>query len=92
MSNSKYDNRERVYFPQEFIDLQSELVHHKELCEKLARHHHSEFEIKMAQIATHLEIIMHGDYDAAAMINLAKIMTEKLKQKRDGKSILVIEN
>lgn len=70
------------YFPQEFLDLQQEIMHHPDLQEKLANHPSNELEIKLAEIASHCEILLDDTYDEEDLKRLAKILTKRLFEKR----------
>ena len=84
------DNRILHFFPQEYIDLQQELQHHPELCTLLANHPAEDFEIKLAEIAAYLLIVLDGDYLPEDLQKLAGIMTYRLKEKRGAVDFIVI--
>jgi hypothetical protein len=70
------------YFPQEFLDLQQEIIHHPELQELIANHPSSEFEVRIAEIATYCKVILDDTYDEEDIKRLCKILTKRLIEKR----------
>lgn len=70
------------YFPQEFLDLQQELIHHPDLQEKLANHPSSELEMRLAEIASHCEILLDDTYNEEDLKRLCKILTKRLYESR----------
>lgn len=70
------------YFPEEFLALQAELTHHPDLQAKLANHPSNEFEIRLAEIASHCQILLDDIYDEADLRRLANILTKRLFESR----------
>jgi hypothetical protein len=70
------------YFHKARIELAQECVYHPELKEFLANHPAEEFELKLAEIAAYLDIVLDGDYTQAQLDNLCNIMIWKLRSKR----------
>jgi len=81
---------QQVMFPEEFIALQKELLHHTELCSRLGLLLASDIELKFAEIATYCDVMLDGDYNERDFIRLAKIFTQKLECKRIAPSIQII--
>lgn len=79
-------------FPDEVINLQREILHyHPELQEKLAKHGAHEWEVKLAQIAQHCEVILDGTYLEEDIINICAILEKKLMEMRkDNRGILIL--
>ena len=67
---------------QEFDDLRRELGHHEELLAKVERA--PNILMMMEAIATELGVILDGAYTEQQILNLAKILTNKLHAKRIG--------
>lgn len=79
-------------FPEEFIQLNREILNHPDLQVRLANHPAGEWEIKIAEIALFCDVIVNGDYLPEEMTNLAGILTKRLIERRkDNRSILIIE-
>ena len=72
------------YFPQERIALQEELAHpaHQELWPLVAKHPPQEFELRLAEIAAYLGIVLDGYYSQEELNKLCDILTRKLYEKR----------
>lgn len=79
-------------FPDEIINLQREILHrHPDLQEKLAKHGAAEWEIKLAQIAQHCEVILDGTYVEEDIIKIAAILEKKLIERRkDLRGVLIL--
>lgn len=76
-------------FPEVFIDLQREILdHHSDLQEKLNSQPNKDTAVLFAEIATHLNIILAGDY---MLPDLAKLFLSKLQEKRRGGILIVSE-
>lgn len=71
-------------FPKEYIDLDAELrtEYHPKL-DFIAGYPPDEIDIKLAQIAAYCEVALEGDYTLTDRMALCKILTEKLKEKRE---------
>jgi hypothetical protein len=74
-------------FPQEVLDLHTEVRKHPDLMRKLHDQEDKDVYIQILEIATHCEIAVAGTYTHADMLNLCKMLTEKLHSMR---SILVV--
>lgn len=83
-----------VYFDPVVLDLQRELFNpaHAELVSRLERHPVDDIELKFAEIATYLDIILDGDYTNEDFMRLAKIFTAKLQTKRGAHAGFLIVN
>jgi len=78
-----YDMPYIEYFPEVFIELQEELQSHNDLLVKLLQlPKDSPMELKIAEIATHVDIVLDGFYTAEDVEKLVGILLQKLKQKR----------
>lgn len=71
-----------VMFPQELIDLDLELAHHPLLIELINQHPANEWEMRLAHIASYCEVILDGVYGHEQILQLSKILTQKLQDKR----------
>lgn len=80
MSNFHQWNIE--FFPQEFIVLSQECLQHPDLQAKLAAHPSSEFEVLLAEIASHCDVCLDGIYDREQQIELARILANRLYSMR----------
>ena len=79
-------------FPEPFIQLNMEVVHHPILMELLAAHPAHEWEIRLAQIAQYCEVILDGAYMPEEIERLCTILRNKLILLReDNRGLLVIE-
>jgi hypothetical protein len=74
-------------FPQEVLDLHTEVRKHPDLMRKLHDQEDKDVYIQILEIATHCEIAVAGTYTHADMLRLCKMLTEKLYSMR---SILVL--
>lgn len=79
-----------VFFPDEFIDLQREILHHPDLIERLQKHPQREFEIIFAEVASYCEVVLDGIYQQDDFIKLAKIFTDRLRAKRPDAPVQII--
>jgi hypothetical protein len=70
------------FFPEEWIALGLEIRNHPVLVELLQKHHQSEFEVILAEIAAYCEVILDGFYTREDISNICKICTERLIRKR----------
>jgi hypothetical protein len=78
----KYD-----YFPQEMIDLQIEIIkHHPDIQKRLDNQRQKDTEILLAEIASHLNIILDGDY---LIPDLCKMLLTQLQKRRAGNIIII---
>lgn len=71
-----------VYFSEERIALQNEILKHPELIELLQKHPVGEFEIRLAEVASYCEVILDGNYTDTDIDRLCKILTWKLIEMR----------
>lgn len=80
------------FFPQEYIDLNRELVtqNHPKLQAILAGYPADEIDIKLAQIAAYCEVILDGDYTLESKMQLCKILKDKLVQLRESDSPIIL--
>lgn len=75
------------YFPQELIDLRIEIQRHPELLKILHEQEDKDVYIQIMEIATHCKILVTGEYTRDDMLNLCKMLTQKLMSMR---SIIVL--
>jgi hypothetical protein len=73
-----------VMFPPILKELNEEIRHHPRLQEVLDAHPVEEFEIRIAQMAAWLGIVLDGTYSHDDFIKLYGIMLAKLREKRTG--------
>lgn len=80
-----------AFFPDEISQLNLEVAHHPALQSALAHIPHTEdnFEVLLAGVCAYCEIILDDVYQPEDILNLCKICTQKLQDKR-GK--IVIQN
>lgn len=71
-----------VMFDPSRIALQEELRFHPELCELIAKHPASEFELRIAEIAAYCDILLDGYYTPDELSKLCGIMAAKLYERR----------
>jgi len=71
-----------VMFHQNRIDLDREIHNHSKLMERLANHPADEFEIRLAEIASYCEVLLHGDYTPDDLDKLCGILFKRLLEKR----------
>ena len=71
-------------FHQNRIDLNKEIPNHPELVEFLQNHPVDAYEVRMAEIARYVEVVLHGDYYPADFDHLSGVLCEKLIAKRTG--------
>jgi hypothetical protein len=70
------------FFPEEFLALQQEIIHHPDLQNKLANHPSTELEVRIAEVASHCNILLDDTYDENDLKRLAKILTKRLFESR----------
>lgn len=75
------------YFPQELIDLRIEVQKHPPLLKLLHEQEDKDVYIQILEIATYCKILVTGEYTRDDMLNLCKMLTEKLMGMR---TIIVI--
>jgi hypothetical protein len=63
-------------------------MHHPELCALVANHPPQEFELRLAEIASHCEVLLDGYYSVEELDKLCGILAEKLVKKRGGVLLL----
>ncbi len=73
-----------VFFPEELIALNKELSfpEHEVLAKILAQVPADEIEMRIGQIAAYCEIMLDGVYDHDGIMQIAKICTGRLQEKR----------
>jgi hypothetical protein len=81
-----------VFYPDTFLHLQQELPHHPELVELLKNHEDSEWQVKLAEIATYCEIALDGVYDPHDLGKIAGILHKRLLERRPGQIPIVVIN
>jgi len=72
------------YFDPRRLALQQELLHHQELCKLVAKHPPKEFELRLAEIAAYLGIVLDGDYSKEDLDRLCELLVARLYKKRSG--------
>lgn len=78
-------------FPEPFIQLQAELIHHPALQEVLQQQPGAEWEIRLAQIAHYCEVILDGNYLPEDIERICEILRIKLIERRkDNRGLVVI--
>ncbi len=70
------------YFPQNYQDLNREIVNHPKLLELLQKHPPNEFELRLAEIAAYCDVVLDGQYFPSELDKLAGILVKKLVEKR----------
>ena len=77
-------------FPDAFISLQEELNHpfHAELLAKIQEQ--EELYVRLSIIAASVDIFLHGSYTYEQIVELCKIIVGKLRDKREGKGLIII--
>jgi hypothetical protein len=75
------------YFSESRIALNEELPNHPELCELIAKHPASEFELRIAEIAAYCELALDGYYSQEDLDKICDILVRKLKAKN---SIIIL--
>lgn len=73
------------FFPEGIIALQKELAsgYHPTLAQKLAKHRIDDWEVKIAEIASHCSIILDGTYQAEDINKLGFILAGRLEVLRE---------
>jgi len=69
------------FFSEVYFQLQDEISFHPKLQLLLAKHPVTEFEIRIAEIATYCEIILDGIYTAEDFEKIASACLQKLKRR-----------
>lgn len=75
------------YFPQDLIDLRIEVQKHPPLLKLLHEQEDKDVYIQILEIAAYCKILVVGEYTREDMLNLCKMLTEKLMSMR---TIIVI--
>lgn len=70
------------YFPQELIDLRLEITKHPDLLKILHEQEDKDVYIQILEIAAYCKILVMGEYTRDDMLNLCKMLTEKLMSMR----------
>lgn len=74
-------------FPQEILDLHTEVRKHPDLLQKLYDQDNKDVYIQLLEIATHLNIYVEGTFTREDILALCKMLTAKLYERR---SIIVM--
>lgn len=74
-------------FPQEILDLHTEVRKHPDLLQKLYDQDSKDVYIQLLEIATHLNIYVEGTFTRDDILALCKMLTAKLYERR---SIIVM--
>lgn len=77
-----------VLFPEEILNLQLEIVKHPPLVEQLRQDPNEDFGTKLGTIAAYVDVALDGDYTGMDILRIAKILTDKLYDKRSGNVII----
>ena len=75
------------YFPEELIVLRREIQNHPPLLKLLAEQEDKDVYIQILEIAAYCKILVAGEYTRDDMLNLCKMLTDKLMSMR---TILVL--
>ncbi len=70
------------YFPEELIDLRREIQNHPPLLKLLAEQEDKDVYIQILEIAAYCKILVAGEYTRDDMLNLCKMLTQKLMSMR----------
>lgn len=70
------------YFPQELIDLRLEIQKHPPLLKVMAEQEDKDVYIQILEIAAYCKILVAGEYTRDDMLNLCKMLTQKLMSMR----------
>ena len=70
------------FFSESRIDLQKEIPNHPELVSRLQNHPAGEFEVRLAEIASYVGLVLDGDYTPEDLDNICEICRHKLWKKR----------
>jgi hypothetical protein len=71
-----------VFFEQELLDLQQELAQCPPLMKILQEQPDKDSMIMVAEIATYLGVILHGDYSKADILKICGDMAKELNKRR----------
>ena len=71
-------------FPQEIIDLHTEVRKHPALMQILHDQENKDVYISLCEIATYCDILVVGDFSRAQILDLCTQMTKKLYSKRSS--------
>ena len=74
-------------FPQEVLDLHTEVRKHPDLMQKLHDQENKDVYIQILEIATHCGILVAGTYTREDILSLCEMLTKKLYSSR---SIIVL--
>jgi len=74
-------------FPQQVLDLHTEVRKHPDLLQKLHDQENKDVYIQILEVATHCGIFVAGTYTRDDMLNLCEMLTKKLYSMR---SIIVL--
>jgi len=74
-------------FPQEILDLHTEVRKHRDLMQKLHDQEDKDVYIQLLEIAAHLNILVEGTFTRDDILELCKLMTAKLYERR---SIIIL--
>ena len=82
------------YFPQEYVELQKELLtgYHTKLVELLQKHPQGELDVILAEIATYCEVILDGTYTLEERRKLCDILRKRLVAKRERPGGILLLN
>lgn len=80
---------EKVMFPDEMLELQSEIKHHPILMEALKELQGYNFSFQLAAVATYCDVLLDGDYSTQDILKIAERLTRKLQDKRAGHVITI---
>lgn len=76
--------------PDEWFFLQKEMARHPDLLKRLEHHPPEDMEIRLAEVASYVGVILDGFYTVEDLTKLAKILTKKLEEKLVASSIIVV--
>ena len=76
------DSRRQYYFPEVYLALDREIQHHEELVGYLQNHPAVDFEVRIAEIASYVGIVLDDVYNQKDMDKLAGILLKRLQDQR----------
>ena len=71
------------WFPEGFIELQKELLHHPDMQEKLAKvEPANDYSLKIAKLCAEFDILLDGDYSVKRQEEICYVLIRLLREKR----------
>ena len=75
-------NSRLEFFSEARLDLQKEIASHPELVSRLQNHPAGEFEVRLAEIACYVGLVLDGNYTPEDLDAICEICRHKLWEKR----------